>query len=84
VASGKYAEKIEKDYQDGASAGASGTPFSVLVLKNAITKTQEAALAPFIAQFRGGVAISSDKTKITLNGALPYNAVKMILDVLLK
>lgn len=84
VASGKYAEKIEKDYQDGASAGATGTPFSILVLKNAVTKTQEAALAPLITQFRGGVALSSDKTKMTLNGALPYNAVKMILDAVLK
>ncbi len=84
LASGKYAEKIEKDYQDGASAGATGTPFSVLVLKNAVTKTQETALAPLIAQFRGGVALSSDKTKITINGALPYNAVKTILDAILK
>ncbi|MDP3661581.1 MAG: DsbA family protein [bacterium] len=84
VTSGKYAEKIEKDYQDGVSAGATGTPFSVLVLKKAVTKTQEAALAPLIAQFRGGVALSSDKTKMTINGALPYNAVKMILDVILK
>lgn len=84
VASGKYAEKIEKDYQDGASAGATGTPFSILVLKNAVTKTQEVALAPIIAQFRGGVALSSDKTKMTLNGALPYAAIKTILDAVVK
>jgi protein-disulfide isomerase len=84
LAGGKYAEKIERDYQDGASAGANGTPFSILVLKDAVTKTQETALAPLIAQFRGGIALSSDKTKITLNGALPYNAVKMILDAVLK
>ena len=84
LASGKYADKIQKDFDDGASAGANGTPFSVLVLKDAVTKAQESALAPIIAQYRGGVAISSDKTKITLNGALPYESVKTILDILLK
>ena len=84
VASGKYAEKIQRDYDDGASAGANGTPFSILVLKKEVTKTQETALAPLIAQYRGGVALSQDKTKITLNGALPYESIKTILDILLK
>ncbi|OHA19405.1 MAG: hypothetical protein A3C08_00220 [Candidatus Taylorbacteria bacterium RIFCSPHIGHO2_02_FULL_47_18] len=84
LASGKYADKIQKDFDDGASAGANGTPFSILVLKKEVTKTQETVLAPLIAQFRGGVAFSQDKTKITLNGALPYESIKTILDVLLK
>lgn len=84
LASGKYAEHIERDYQSGLTAGASGTPFNILVLKNKVTKAQEAALAPLIAQFRGSVALSSDKTKITLNGALPYGALKSIIDILLK
>ncbi len=84
LAGGTYAKKIESDYQDGSSAGASGTPFSVLVLKKAATKAQEAALAPIIAQSRGGIALSQDKNKITINGALPYAAVKTILDTMLK
>ncbi len=83
LASGKYAEKVEADYQSGIAAGASGTPFSVLSLKNAVTKTQEAALMPTIAQFRGGIALSQDKTKMTLNGALPFSAIKTILDIVL-
>ncbi len=32
--SGKYAEKIEKDYQSGISAGVEGTPYSIIVAKN--------------------------------------------------
>lgn len=84
LASGKYADTVQKDYEDGARAGATGTPFSVLMLRNALTKAQEVALAPTVARTQGGVAFSSDKTKITLNGALPYELVKTILDVVLK
>ncbi len=84
LASDKYAEKVEADYQSGLAAGASGTPFNVMSLKNAVTKAQETALAPTIAQFRGGIALSQDKTKIILNGALPYTAIKAILDIVLQ
>lgn len=84
MASGKYAEKIEKDYEDGERAGATGTPFNVLVLKTALTPMQEIAIAKIASQSRGSIALASDKTKITLNGALPYAAIKTILDVVLK
>lgn len=84
LASGKYAEHIERDYQSGLTAGASGTPFNILVLKNKVTKAQEEALAPLIAQFRGSIALAADKTKITLNGALPYAALKSIIDTMSK
>lgn len=33
LASGKYASKIEEQYQDGTRAGAQGTPYSVIVTK---------------------------------------------------
>lgn len=82
LASGRFAEAVERDYQDGLSAGARGTPFNVLVLKNKVTKAQEEKLAALLAQLRGGIAISSDKQKVTLNGALPYGALKTILDAL--
>lgn len=84
VASGKYAEKVQKDYEDGERAGATGTPFNVLVLKTALTPTQEATIAKIAAQSRGSITLASDKTKITLNGALPYAAIKTILDAVLK
>lgn len=84
LASGKYAEHIERDYQSGLTAGASGTPFNILVLKNKVTKAQEVALASIIAQSRGSIALAADKTKITLNGALPYGALKTLIDTLSK
>lgn len=80
----RYADKIERHYQSGITTGATGTPFNILVLKNKITSAQEAALLPTIAQSRGSIALSADKTKITLNGALPFAALKTLIDTLVK
>lgn len=80
----KYAEKVQNDYEDGISAGATGTPYNILVLKSKISAEQEKTLTPIIAQFQGNVSISTDKTKIVINGALPYEAIKRILDALMK
>jgi len=58
LSSGKYAEKVEADYQDAIKAGGQGTPNSI--------------------------AISKDGTKIPIEGAQSYEAVKNIIDALLK
>ncbi len=34
LASGKYAEKIQKQYEDAVASGARGTPYSVVITKN--------------------------------------------------
>ena len=34
VNSGKYAEKVEKDYQNAVASGGSGTPYSIVVAKS--------------------------------------------------
>lgn len=34
LSSGKYADKVEKQYQDGVGAGGRGTPYSVIVTKD--------------------------------------------------
>ena len=34
LASGKYAERVEKDYQDAIASGGDGTPYTVLISDN--------------------------------------------------
>lgn len=58
LSSGKYAEKVEADYQDAVKAGGRGTPNSIVV--------------------------SEDGTKTVIQGAQSFEAVKGIIDALLK
>ncbi|KND48234.1 MAG: Periplasmic thiol:disulfide interchange protein DsbA [Parcubacteria bacterium C7867-006] len=58
LSSGRYAAKVEADYQDAVKAGGRGTPNSIVV--------------------------SADGTKTVIQGAQSYEAVKAIIDALLK
>ncbi|OHA99257.1 MAG: hypothetical protein A3I21_03290 [Candidatus Zambryskibacteria bacterium RIFCSPLOWO2_02_FULL_39_69] len=58
LSSGKYAAKVEADYQDAVKAGGQGTPNSIL--------------------------ISKDGTKVTVQGAQPYESLKATIDALLQ
>ena len=86
LASGKYAAKVEADFQDGVKAGAQGTPYSVMILKNALTDTQETTITNFIAQngLSNNVTITTDKKEVVLNGALPLQAITPLIDAVTK
>jgi protein-disulfide isomerase len=58
LSSGKYAAKVEADYQDAVKAGGRGTPNSIVV--------------------------ASDGSKTLIQGAQSFEAVKNIVDALLK
>ena len=58
LASGKYAAKVEADYQDAVKVGGRGTPNSILV--------------------------SRDGTRTVVQGAQPYDSLKLTLDALLQ
>jgi protein-disulfide isomerase len=86
LASGKYAGKVEADFQDGVKAGAQGTPYSVLVLKSALSADAEKALQDYILSkgLAQNVIISSAKTEVVLSGALPVDMIKVVLNMVLK
>jgi len=58
LSSGKYAEKVEADYQDAVKAGGRGTPNSII--------------------------LSKDGVRTPIEGAMPYESLKNIIDELLK
>jgi len=86
LASGKYATLVEADFQDGVKAGAQGTPYNILVLKKTLSDDTQNALQTYILNNNlvQNVTISSDKKEVTLNGAVPLEMVKAILDILVK
>lgn len=90
--SGKFAAEVEKDYKEAVKIGGKGTPYSVFVLSKA--PSQE--LKDFIAfnnteilkmQQPGSsdiMGISKDERKIFVSGAMPYEMMKSIIDLILK
>jgi protein-disulfide isomerase len=84
--SGKFADAVEADFQDGVKAGAQGTPYSVMVLKKELSSDAEKALQEYILQkgLAQNLIISSSKKEVVMSGALPVDMVKAILDMVLK
>ena len=86
LASGKYASLVEADLQDGIKAGAQGTPYNILILKNALSDDAEKTIQDYVLKnnLAQNVTISPTKKEIVLNGALPIEMVKAIIDMVLK
>ncbi|NQV88092.1 MAG: DsbA family protein [Parcubacteria group bacterium] len=84
--SGKYASRIDRDYKNAILIGARGTPASVLISKKKIGKNVEALIADIKLKLNitdpDTFKISSDKTKIFMSGAMPYEVVKPIIEAL--
>ena len=86
LSSGKFASTVEAYVQDGIKAGVSGTPYSVLVLKNSLSSDAETTIQNYVLNnnLAQNVTISPSKDEIALNGALPVEDVKAILDAIVK
>lgn len=86
LSSGKYASKVQAQFEDGIKAGAQGTPYNVLILKDALSSSAEEEIKTYIttnglAQY---VRISKSKKEISMSGALPLDILKTILDAVLQ
>lgn len=79
--SGKYTQKVSSQLEDAVKAGGRGTPFSVLVLKNEISKADENAILQQAAMLGAADLIVVDKSKkiVSLSGALPVDFMKQII-----
>lgn len=82
----KYASFIQKAVDDAMATGAQGTPYSVMVLKNSLSASEENNLDDYLINngLTSYVSISSNKSEISLNGALPLEIVQKIIDIALK
>jgi len=90
--SGKHADKVQKSYEDAATAGGRGTPYSVIILKEPVGKESAALIAQtnssFLAQLPAGspdiLFVSKDKMRVGVSGAIPEEVLRTVLNSLLK
>ncbi|MCK5059786.1 MAG: thioredoxin domain-containing protein [Candidatus Pacebacteria bacterium] len=82
--SGKHAERVQRDYQDAMTAGGTGSPFSVIILKQKLSPASKNTLDSVASQLPNKLLIiSSDQKRISISGALPYEIFSEILNVAL-
>lgn len=84
----KHDKAIQDMIVKGLEAGVNGTPRSFMVLKSAISEEQQDIIMEKTAEYvdqRGNplVNVSKDRKIISLNGALPYDIFKMVIDTVL-
>jgi protein-disulfide isomerase len=90
LTSGRQAPRVEAEYMQATGAGARGTPFNVLILRQAITDVQRQTLLPLFERYRDPtdgklpIAFSTDNMRVSLSGAMPYEVMKATIDTLLK
>ncbi len=91
LSSGKFASKVADQAKQASTAGGSGTPYSILVLKKPlsvdnqefITQTN-AAILERVSSSKDILFASKDGTKVAVSGAFPYELMSSIIAQLLK
>jgi len=84
LSSGRMANAVESEYQDGLKAGVRGTPFSIMLLDKSLKSDAENEIMQFIQTNGLQDNITILDKKITLNGALPSELITPIIDIVLK
>ncbi len=88
LTSGKYKQDVVDDVQEAMKNGGRGTPFSIFVLQDKASKEVVSFVNSINNQYgqQGSpiMGVSKDEKKVFMSGALPYDAVKQIIDLILK
>ncbi|MFA5934523.1 MAG: DsbA family protein [Candidatus Paceibacterota bacterium] len=84
LSSGKMAGVVEAEYQDGLKSGVHGTPYSVMMLSKALKSSAEKEINDFVQSKGLQQNVTVLDKKIVLNGALPVEIIKPIIDIVLK
>jgi len=86
---GDFTEKITNSYDEAQKAGARGTPYSVIMLKNELSTEKITALNSLNDKATGGdtsyrILTIDEKTKdkVAMSGALPTVLINSILDII--
>jgi len=82
----KFEQKIKDETENAALSGGRGTPHNVIVLQNKMSDEAKIYMDQLINQYKESdvFAYSADGKRIRIGGAVPYDMLKGILDVLLK
>lgn len=80
LSSDNFQSEVEADVNDAAQAGGQGTPFNVLVLNDPLSSETATQITDLI----GSIEISQDNRRVAVAGAVPYNALTQIIDLILE
>jgi len=84
--SGKYASRIESDFQGGVKAGVRGTPNTVFVFKKPLSKEAQGTLTAYFSKYPSNqqiLGITKEGSMVQISGALPHADIKTIIDTAL-
>jgi protein-disulfide isomerase len=86
LTAGKDAALIQADELDGIKAGAQGTPYNVMILKNSLSQSVEDTINIYAAKngLNQNIIISPNKKQIVLNGALPIEVMTTVINAIVK
>jgi len=89
LSSGKFSAKINEQIKDANASGGNGTPYSVLILKDKVSKEVVEFVAMANESFNAQpgqeiILISKDMKKVSVSGALPYDFFTDFIDLLNK
>ena len=74
-------EKVAGHLKDAFATGGRGTPHSIMTLKEAISNEEKALIE---ASFpRANVNVSNDKKRISVSGALPFEMISQLLQIVI-
>jgi len=79
INSSEFQSDVEEDVNNASEAGASGTPYNVLVMSNAISESARTDINNLI----NGLEISEDGKRLAIGGAMPYAAMTQLIDIIL-
>ena len=83
--SNKYADLVSKAYDEALAAGAQGTPYTVVVLKNKIAEAAKTELQKLASPFPAGTIFASDDDlKVVISGGVPYAILEQVVQIVLK
>lgn len=79
--SGKYAEEVERDYNDAVQALGRGTPHSVLIANEPFNEATIGLIRSASQQLPPRtLTLSTDEKKLVMVGALPYDLLELLID----
>lgn len=84
LANGTYTQTIKTAVEDAIKAGARGTPYTVILLKEKAPKTLKPLLESASVQLRlpaGTLGITPDERKIIVSGNMPYELLEQIVQL---
>jgi len=89
LSSGKFSAKVAEQIKDATASGGNGTPYSVLILKDKVSKEVDEFVAMANESFNAQpgqeiILISKDMKKVSVSGALPYDFFTDFIDLLNK